>query len=65
MQVNKKDLEKSRLELTVELSPEEFAPYIEKGAAKVSQEVKIEGFRPGKVPLDILKAKIGEMTILE
>jgi len=65
MQVNKKDLEKSQIELTIELSLEEFAPYIEKGAAKVSQEVKIEGFRPGKVPFDILKAKIGEMTILE
>ncbi len=65
MQVTKKDLEKSQIELTVELSPEELAPYIEKGAVKVSESVKIEGFRPGKVPLDILKAKIGEMTILE
>jgi len=65
MQVTKKDLEKSQIELTVELSLEEFNPFIEKGAEKVSQEVKIEGFRPGKVPLDILKQKIGEMTILE
>jgi trigger factor len=65
MQVIKKDLEKSQLELTVELSVEEMAPYVEKGAQKVSQEVKIEGFRPGKVPLDVLKQKIGEMTILE
>jgi len=65
MQVIKKDLEKSQIELTVELSNEEFAPYIEKGAAKVSKEVKIEGFRPGKVPFDVLKQKIGEMTILE
>ncbi|MFA5024600.1 MAG: trigger factor [Patescibacteria group bacterium] len=65
MQVSKKDLEKSQIELTVELSVEELAPYIEKGAQKVSQEVKIEGFRPGKVPFDVLKQKIGEMTILE
>lgn len=65
MQVTKKDLEKAQIELTVELSNEEFAPYIEKGAAKVSKEVKIEGFRPGKVPLEVLKQKIGEMTILE
>lgn len=65
MQVNKKDLGKSQIELTVELSAEELAPYIEKGAKKVSEEVKIEGFRPGKVPYDILKQKIGEMTILE
>ncbi len=65
MQVIKKDLPKSQVELTVELSIEEFAPYIEKGAEKVSKEVKIEGFRPGKVPFDVLKQKIGEMTILE
>jgi len=65
MQVTKKDLEKSQVELLVELTPEEFAPYIEKGAAKVSEKVKIEGFRPGKAPLDILKQKVGEMTILE
>lgn len=65
MQVNKKDLEKSQIELTIELSAEEFAPYIEKGAKKVAEEVKIEGFRKGKVPMDILKQKIGEMTILE
>ncbi len=65
MQIIKKDLEKSQIELTIELSIEEFAPYIEKGAKKVAEEVKIEGFRKGKVPLDILKQKIGEMTILE
>ena len=65
MQVNKKDLEKSQIELTIELSAEEFAPYVEKGAQKVAEEVKIEGFRKGKVPMDILKQKIGEMTILE
>jgi len=65
MQVTKKELEKSQLELTVELSLEEFTPYIAKGAEKISQDVKIEGFRPGKAPLNILKQKIGEMTILE
>jgi trigger factor len=65
MQIIKKDLEKSQIELSVELSVEEFAPYIEKGAQKVSEKVKIEGFRPGKVPFDVLKQKIGEMTILE
>ncbi|MEI7620355.1 MAG: trigger factor [Candidatus Falkowbacteria bacterium] len=65
MKVTRKDLEKSQVELTVELSVEDFTPYIEKGAQKLSQEVKIEGFRPGKVPYDILKQKVGEMHILE
>lgn len=65
MKVAKKDLEKSQVELNVELSWQEFEPYVKKGANKVSKEVKIEGFRPGKAPFDILKQKIGEMTILE
>lgn len=65
MQVDKKILEKSQIELTVELSVEEFAPFIEKGVKKIAEQVKIEGFRPGKAPLEILKAKVGEMAILE
>src|SRR3989339_921717 len=65
MKVEKKELPKSQIELIVELTPEEFKPYIEQGASKVSREVKIDGFRPGNVPYDILKKKIGEMTILE
>ena len=65
MNITKKDLAKSQVELTVELTVEEFKPHIKRAAEKVSREVKIEGFRPGKVPYEILKQKIGEMTILE
>lgn len=65
MQVNKKDLGKSQIELSVELSLSEFKPFIEKGAARISKDVKIEGFRPGKAPYDIIKRKVGEMAILE
>lgn len=65
MNITKKELGKSQIELTVEMTAEEFKPYVARGAEAVSKEVKIEGFRPGKVPYEILKAKIGEMTILE
>ena len=65
MKVTKKDLEKSQIELTVEVSVEELAPFIQKGAESLSKEIKIEGFRPGKVPFDVLKQKIGEVAILE
>jgi len=65
MNITKKDLGKSQIELTIELTIEEFKPYIKKGVEKVSREVKIDGFRSGKIPYDILKQKIGEMTILE
>ncbi|MDP3042935.1 MAG: trigger factor [bacterium] len=65
MNIQKKDLGKSEIELTVELPFDEFKPYIKQGAEKVSREIKIEGFRPGKAPYEILKRKIGEMAILE
>jgi len=65
MNITKKELTKSQIELTVELSVKEFQPYLLRGAEKISSEIKIEGFRPGKVPYEILKSKIGEMTILE
>ncbi len=65
MQTNKKKLENSKIEFEVSLSLDEFKPYIEKGAQKLAEQVKVEGFRPGKVPYDILKQKVGEMAILE
>jgi trigger factor len=65
MNIEAKDLEKSQIEITVELSTDEFAPYVKKGAEELSKEIKIEGFRPGKVPIDVLKRKVGELSILD
>ncbi len=65
MQTNKKNIEKSQIEFEITLTIDEFKPYLEKGAKKLSEQVKIEGFRPGKVPYDVLKQKVGEMAILE
>jgi trigger factor len=65
MQTHKKIIEKSQIEFEVSLTIDEFKPYMEKGTKKLAQQVKIEGFRPGKVPYDILKQKVGEMAILE
>jgi len=65
MKVDKKNLEKSQVELIIELSVEEFNPFIKQGADKISREVKIDGFRAGHIPFDVLKKKVGEMVILE
>lgn len=65
MKIEKKELEKSQIEITVELSVEEFKPFLAQGAEAISQSLKIDGFRPGKAPYDIVKQKVGEMGILE
>lgn len=63
MKTEKKNLPKSQIEITIELDKKEFEPYLLKAAEKISKEKKIEGFRPGKVPYDVLKQRFGEMTI--
>lgn len=65
MQVTRKELDKSQAEFSVILEWAEFESYLPKAAEALSSDMKIEGFRPGKVPYDILKQKIGEMAILE
>jgi len=64
MKINKNNTGK-KIELTVELSWEELKPYLDEAAKKISKDVKVEGFRPGHVPYDILKKKIGEMEIVQ
>ncbi|OGY41478.1 MAG: trigger factor [Candidatus Buchananbacteria bacterium RBG_13_36_9] len=60
-----KKLPKSQVEITVTVPWAELNPFIEKAALKLSEQTKIDGFRPGKVPFDILKARVGEMKIYE
>ncbi|MDO8669669.1 MAG: trigger factor [Candidatus Buchananbacteria bacterium] len=60
-----KKLDKSQVEITVEVSTLELQPYLQKSADRLAKEIKIEGFRPGKAPYDIIKQKVGEMGILQ
>jgi trigger factor len=65
MIITTKTLPKSSVELTIELSVEEMKPYLEKAAVRLSTEKVIEGFRPGKAPLDVVTKKFGEAVMLE
>ena len=65
MQITKKELEKNQIELTIEVALEEMKPHLEKAAAKMSQNAKLPGFRPGKAPYELVKNKFGEMAIYQ
>jgi trigger factor len=65
MEINTQKLEKSQAKITVTLPWSDVEKYQERGAQELAKKVKIEGFRPGKVPMDVLKQKVGEMAILE
>lgn len=60
-----KKLDKSQVEITGEISAEEFAPFWAKAVADLSKEVKLDGFRPGHIPEDVLIKNVGEATILD
>ncbi len=53
------------LELEIEIPAEELKKFLDKAAAMLALEVKIDGFRPEKVPFDVLAKHVGEMTIYE
>lgn len=65
MQVNSKTLQKNILELEVEIPAEELKNFLDKAVSLLALEVKIDGFRPEKVPFDVLAKHVGEMTIYE
>lgn len=65
MQVKTNKLPKGQLELTIEVSQEELKPFLKQAAAKISKELNIPGFRPGKAPYDLVKQRVGEMKIYQ
>ena len=64
MQISTQNQTKSSLLLTIEISPDEYQPFLEKTAIKISNNTKIQGFRPGSAPYEIIKQKLGEAEIL-
>lgn len=65
MSHTRKNLEHSQIELTITVSPADYAKHLEGAAKTISEKTKIKGFRPGKVPFDIVKKEFGEMGILQ
>ncbi|MDO4612232.1 MAG: trigger factor [Candidatus Saccharibacteria bacterium] len=60
MKTKFKKLSDSRVEITVTLDKEDLAVAKEKATLKLSKEIKVEGFRKGKVPAEVAKKFIPE-----
>ncbi len=59
-----KKLDNSEVEITGEISVEEFESHRTKAVKKVAESVDIPGFRKGNVPEQVLVQKVGEPAIL-
>lgn len=63
--VTVKKLDQSRVEITGSVSVEIWGKYRQKAIKYLNESITIDGFRKGKIPEDILIAKVGEMSVLE
>lgn len=60
-----KKLPKSQAEITVTVSWDEWEKFINEAAVDYSKEIKIQGFRAGKAPRNMVEEKVGKAALLD
>ncbi len=65
MKTTVEPLSPTRVKLAVEITFDELKPAFDAAYKKIGAEVRIPGFRPGKVPARILEQRLGRPAILE
>jgi trigger factor len=58
-------LSPTRVKLTVEVPFDELKPSLDSAYKKLGQQVRLKGFRPGKVPPAMIDQYVGRGTVLE
>ncbi|TSC72101.1 MAG: trigger factor [Parcubacteria group bacterium Gr01-1014_38] len=56
---------KSRVQLRVEVPPDEVQPFLERAARELSKEHAPKGFRPGAVPFEVMRSAVGDQALVE
>jgi trigger factor len=59
------ELSPTRVKLTVEVPFDELKPNLDKAYKEISQQVRLKGFRPGKVPARLIDQYVGRGTVLQ
>jgi trigger factor len=57
-------VEPTKVKINVVVDPDELGPAIERTARRLGREVRVPGFRKGKVPRRVLEARIGRETLI-
>jgi trigger factor len=65
LSVSRERLPGSQLAMTIEVPSSEVDAAYERVLKKLSQKVKIQGFRPGKAPRSVVEARLGQDAIRE
>lgn len=62
---NIEKLPNSEVKINFSVPAEEFSEFIQEAAKDISKELKIDGFRSGNIPFDIVKKQVGEEVLLK
>ena len=65
MKTDVEELSPTRVKLSVEVPFDELQPSIDKAYREVARQVRIPGFRPGRVPPRIIDQRVGRAPVLE
>jgi trigger factor len=57
-------VEPTKVRINVVVEPDELRPAIDRTARRLAREVRVPGFRKGKVPRQVIEARIGRDTLL-
>jgi trigger factor len=52
-------------ELKLQVLPEDYSPKVKEGLKKYAKEAKLPGFRPGKVPLGMVRKMVGVNLVID
>jgi len=65
IKVDSQALDDRQVQLTVEVPPERYNAAMRSAARRLSQRDRIPGFRPGKVPFEVVVGRFGEEAIFD
>lgn len=65
MKIHSEELESRQTQLTIELPIERIDRAMRAAAKRIAKNTKIQGFRPGKAPYNVLLSRLGEDVIFE
>lgn len=63
MKVDVKNEKHNKVLLSIEIEPEKIEETYKKELAKICREIKLDGFRKGKAPVNMVKSAVGEEYI--
>lgn len=65
MEVKTKSIDKNQIEVTITLTGEDMAKYLESSAQRLGENLKVKGFREGKVPRAVVEKELGKDAVWE